>query len=83
MERKLFKELFLKKKAIGLMVLDATEPNKNIADALLFFALKNRFITFERAKRSEYPIELSPFSMYQNNLKGDFDYARKNIQKGL
>lgn len=65
-------ELLNERKANGLIVLDATEANRDALDSLLFIISNNHLVRFGENGFSATKISLIPFSMYTNNLKGEF-----------
>ena len=64
--------LFFQGKAFGIIVVDATEANDNVSDALLFMAIKDQFIEFTRDIPQVRSIIFNPFMMYNKNLIGGF-----------
>lgn len=57
-------------KAIGMIVIDATEANENKAHAILFGPYQNVFSTFENDEPNEEMVNPSSFEICQNHNRG-------------
>jgi hypothetical protein len=64
-------ELYSRKMAFGVVVLDATESGGNGADSVIFVALPEHFFHVERGKFVPIDFVMEPFSMHLSNLRGD------------
>lgn len=63
------KEEYKNKKALGLILLDATEPSNNHKKTLLLTLIDGRVIININGDLKKISIKVPPFNMYINNLK--------------
>ncbi|MCF8259757.1 MAG: hypothetical protein K9J12_03215 [Melioribacteraceae bacterium] len=60
------REKFIQGKALGLIVLDATEPNENIFYSLIFVAINGNFITQRDLKLRRFDFSFSEINLFNN-----------------